>query len=62
MTANPDITRGHGEILCTDGGMLSNFPVGIFDPHRRQAAQVVHVRGEAFGPSVAGPGHLGPRR
>jgi NTE family protein len=31
MTANPDLTHGHGEILCTDGGMLSNFPVGIFD-------------------------------
>jgi len=31
MTANPDITQGHGEILCTDGGMLSNFPVAIFD-------------------------------
>src|SRR6516164_1247347 len=31
MTANPDVTQGHGEILCTDGGMLSNFPVSIFD-------------------------------
>jgi NTE family protein len=31
MTASPDLTRGHGEILCTDGGMLSNFPVSIFD-------------------------------
>jgi len=31
MKANPDVTRGHGEILCTDGGMLSNFPVAIFD-------------------------------
>lgn len=31
MTANPDVTQGHGEILCTDGGMLSNFPVAIFD-------------------------------
>jgi NTE family protein len=31
MTANPDVTQGHGEILCTDGGMLSNFPVDIFD-------------------------------
>jgi len=31
MTASPDVTRGHGEILCTDGGMLSNFPVSIFD-------------------------------
>ena len=31
MTANPDVTHGHGQILCTDGGMLSNFPVGVFD-------------------------------
>jgi NTE family protein len=31
LTANPDVTGGHGEILGTDGGMLSNFPVGIFD-------------------------------
>jgi NTE family protein len=31
MTANPAVTQGHGEIMCTDGGMLSNFPVNIFD-------------------------------
>lgn len=31
MRASPDVTQGHGEILCTDGGMLSNFPVAIFD-------------------------------
>jgi len=31
MRANPDVTQGHGEILGTDGGMLSNFPVAIFD-------------------------------
>jgi len=31
MTADKGLTRGHGEILCTDGGMLSNFPVDIFD-------------------------------
>lgn len=31
MKANPDVTQRHGEILCTDGGMLSNFPVAIFD-------------------------------
>jgi NTE family protein len=31
MAANPDVTQGHGDILCTDGGMLSNFPVAIFD-------------------------------
>src|SRR6266568_2828600 len=27
MKADPTVTQGHGEILCTDGGMLSNFPV-----------------------------------
>ena len=37
MTANPDVTHGHGQILCTDGGMLSNFPVGV-RPDRRQPA------------------------
>jgi len=31
MKADPSLTQGHGEILCTDGGMLSNFPVDIFD-------------------------------
>jgi NTE family protein len=31
MTADPDVTQGHAEILCTDGGMLSNFPVDVFD-------------------------------
>lgn len=31
MAADPAYTQGHGEILCTDGGMLSNFPVQIFD-------------------------------
>jgi NTE family protein len=31
MTANPQVTGAHSEILCTDGGMLSNFPVSIFD-------------------------------
>jgi NTE family protein len=31
MRADPGVTQGHGEILCTDGGMLSNFPVAIFD-------------------------------
>ena len=39
MTANPDVTQGHGEILCTDGGMLSGFPVDV-RPYRRQAASV----------------------
>ncbi|MEO6822302.1 MAG: patatin-like phospholipase family protein [Candidatus Nanopelagicales bacterium] len=31
MHANRAVTQGHGDILCTDGGMLSNFPVDIFD-------------------------------
>lgn len=31
MKANPDVTQGHGEIICVDGGLLSNFPVSIFD-------------------------------
>ena len=31
MHADPKVTEGHGEILCTDGGMLSNYPVDIFD-------------------------------
>jgi NTE family protein len=31
IRADPDVTQGQGEILCTDGGMLSNFPVNVFD-------------------------------
>jgi NTE family protein len=31
LRADPTVTQGHGEILCTDGGMLSNFPIDIFD-------------------------------
>jgi NTE family protein len=31
ITANQDVTHGQGHILGTDGGMLSNFPVAIFD-------------------------------
>lgn len=31
MAANPAFAHGHDTILCTDGGMLSNFPVAIFD-------------------------------
>jgi NTE family protein len=31
LKASPDVSHGRGELLCTDGGMLSNFPVGIFD-------------------------------
>jgi NTE family protein len=32
MATNPKIT-GHTEIVCTDGGMLSNYPIDIFDRH-----------------------------
>jgi NTE family protein len=31
MKADPKVTEGQGEILCTDGGMLSNYPIDIFD-------------------------------
>lgn len=31
MHADKAITGGHSEILCTDGGMLSNYPIDIFD-------------------------------
>jgi NTE family protein len=31
MPVDKAITGGHKEILCTDGGMLSNFPIDIFD-------------------------------
>jgi NTE family protein len=31
MKADPARTAGRGEVLCTDGGMLSNYPVDIFD-------------------------------
>ncbi|WP_164520312.1 patatin-like phospholipase family protein [Specibacter cremeus] len=30
MPANTDVA-GHDHIICTDGGMLSNFPMSIFD-------------------------------
>ena len=33
MKADPNLTKGHGEVLCTDGGMLSNYPIDIFDRH-----------------------------
>jgi NTE family protein len=33
MKADPNLTRGHGAVLCTDGGMLSNYPINIFDRH-----------------------------
>ena len=32
MATNPKIT-GHTQIVCTDGGMLSNYPIDIFDRH-----------------------------
>jgi len=31
MKVNPAMTKGRAEILCTDGGMLSNFPIALFD-------------------------------
>jgi len=31
LRADPKLTHGHGELLCTDGGMLSNYPIDIFD-------------------------------
>lgn len=31
MPAAPSVTEGHGEVLCVDGGMLSNYPIDIFD-------------------------------
>lgn len=31
MQVDKAVTGGHEEILCTDGGMLSNFPIDIFD-------------------------------
>lgn len=32
MAANPEVT-GHDHIVCADGGLLSNFPLSIFDRH-----------------------------
>ena len=31
MKADRQLSAGHGEILCADGGMLSNYPIDIFD-------------------------------
>ncbi len=31
MAADPGVTGGHRQILCADGGMLSNYPIDIFD-------------------------------
>jgi NTE family protein len=39
MKADKTVTQGHGEIICTDGGMLSNFPVDIFDRNDGQPAR-----------------------
>lgn len=39
MKADPSVTTGHGEILCTDGGMLSNYPIDIFDRTDGQPAR-----------------------
>lgn len=39
MKADPAVTDGHGEILCTDGGMLSNYPIDIFDRDDGQPAR-----------------------
>ncbi|WP_207343515.1 patatin-like phospholipase family protein [Arthrobacter sp. E3] len=38
MTANQEAT-GHSQILCVDGGLLSNFPMGIFDRHDGQGSR-----------------------
>ena len=32
LTTDPKLT-GHSHIVCTDGGMLSNYPIDIFDRH-----------------------------
>lgn len=39
LAADRSVTQGHGDILCTDGGMLSNFPVDIFDRADGQPAR-----------------------
>ncbi|MBO0845136.1 MAG: patatin-like phospholipase family protein [Nocardioides sp.] len=31
MTVDPGLAAGHRQIVLTDGGMLSNYPIGIFD-------------------------------
>lgn len=36
MPANADVI-GHNHIVCTDGGMLSNFPMSLFDRHDGKA-------------------------
>ena len=39
MTAGPEVTGGHKAILCTDGGMLSNYPIDIFDRKDNQPSR-----------------------
>ncbi|MEO6885316.1 MAG: patatin-like phospholipase family protein [Jatrophihabitantaceae bacterium] len=31
LPVNPDVADGHSKLVLTDGGMLSNFPIGLFD-------------------------------
>jgi NTE family protein len=31
MAVDPDLAAGHGHVVLTDGGMLSNYPIAIFD-------------------------------
>jgi NTE family protein len=31
LPAAKDYSAGHGHVLCTDGGMLSNYPIDILD-------------------------------
>lgn len=38
MEVDPAIT-GHSHIVCTDGGMLSNYPIDIFDRHDDTASR-----------------------
>ncbi|MFJ3956145.1 patatin-like phospholipase family protein [Arthrobacter sp. NPDC090010] len=38
MPMNPRVT-GHDRIVCVDGGLLSNFPIDVFDRHDGQAAR-----------------------
>ncbi len=38
MATNPEVT-GHDHIVCSDGGLLSNFPMSIFDRHDGQPSR-----------------------
>lgn len=31
LPVKPDVADGHDKLVLTDGGMLSNFPIGLFD-------------------------------